>query len=436
MTDTVEKVPPNALEAEMSVLGAMLMNEAALEKATEMLVPGMFYNLSHRTIFAAVLELYAENQTVDVVAVSSRLRDMGKLDDVGGVVYLTDLVDTVSTTAHVDSWIHLIKDKACRRELLRIADQLKGAVSSSDRSEDVIEETERQLFQLTQDESQGVPTPTPQLVTRAVETLERRARGEVEGVTTGLKDLDAYARLVPRRLYILAGRPSMGKTSLALKMAWEASKEMQRPFAFFTLEMGEEDTMRRLICQQAHADMNHMESADWDAIGRAEREIGPSRIVIDDTTGLTTMQLRSRSRRYIRQYGVGLVVVDFLQLLRGTRRDYQPPHVMFTEIICDIQALANELAVPILVVSQLNRKAEERTDKKPMLADLRESGSIEQAADVVLLLYRDEYYFKNTTRKGEADIIVAKNRYGPCGTVEVLFFPEHTRFENLAVGEI
>ncbi len=404
-----DKTLPSSVETEMAVLGCCLMDATCLDYATELLQPETFYNLHHKTIFKQICALYQDNKTVDMITLIDKLKTENELNSIGGAVYVTNLIDTVSTTKHLEEWVSIIKGKAMARSLLAMSEQLEREIYAGEPVEKVLETTEAALFELSHAHTVKKILTTSELMKKACDYLEERQKGKVQGYTTGLLTIDKYAKFQDGNFWILGGRPSTGKTSLASRMSYAASVAMGKPLVFFSLETSDIQLAVRFICQAAHIDKYRVSKEDWQTIIRIADDINKTGLIIDDTPRMNPMILRSKLRRYIRQQNVGMVVIDYLQLLDGTHKRRESRQTEMMDVSKDLKALCKEFNIPFLVLSQLNREVEDRLNKRPKLSDLRESGAIEQDSDVCILLTRDEYYWPDRS-KGLAQIQVAKHR--------------------------
>lgn len=432
------RVPPQDVEAERSVLGAMLLNPEALTEVASTLSPDDFYRPSHAHIYEAVVNLFEKNQPIDELTVRAQLQEMGKLEAVGGSVYLAALTDSVPTAANVTYYAKIVKNRAVARHLISAATKIAGeAYEGRTDIESLLDGAESSIFEVTSSRDQRAFVPIKEVVKDAFKMIEKRyeRKEAITGVPTGFIDFDNMtAGLQPADLIILAGRPSMGKTALALNMAQQAAVQYKVPVAVYSLEMSKESLVMRMLCAEGRIDAHRMrggflKDSDWPKLARAAGALAEAPMYIDDSGALTVMEMRAKSRRLKAEKGLGMIVVDYLQLMHGRAESRERE---ISEISRGLKALAKELNVPVMALSQLNRSLESRTDKRPMLSDLRESGAIEQDADVICFVYRDEYYNPDTEAKGQAELIIGKQRNGPTGTVHLRFFNEHTRFENLS----
>jgi replicative DNA helicase len=443
------KVPPHSLEAEQSVLGGLLLDNAAVDKIGDLLFAADFYNDAHRSVFEAITNLIADNKPADVVTVAEVLASLKKLEYIGGMAYLGALVENVPTAANIRRYAEIVRERAILRRLAaaggEIADTAYNPLGRSVR--EILDQAETSVFEIAEHGArgqQGFQELRP-LLTQVVERIEllfaRENPSDVTGVPTGFTDLDRLTSgLQEGDLIVIAGRPSMGKTAFALNIAEHIalSARVKLPVALFSMEMGATQLAMRLIGSVGHLDQHKIRTGqlspdDWERLSEALGRLSDAAIHVDETPALNALELRARARRLARQYGgkLGAIVVDYLQLMQAVAQG-ENRATEISEISRSLKALAKELKVPVLALSQLNRSLEQRPNKRPIMSDLRESGAIEQDADVILFIYRDEVYNEDSQDKGVAEIIVGKQRNGPIGTVRLAFLGQYTRFENLA----
>ena len=449
MAEAIEqaKTPPQNLEAERSVLGGVLLDNAVLDQVLDVLEEGDFYREAHRKIFAAMCELARRGEAVDYLTLGDMLRSRGELEAVGGTTYLASLTDTVLSLGGVVHHARLVRDKAIARRLLHAASEiLRAGLEDREDVGNYLDEAEKLIFQVSQRRQAGSVVPLKDIVRESFDTIDKiyQRQGQFTGVPTGFKDLDEItAGLQPADLVIIAGRPSMGKTSLALNIAHNAAHKHEVPTLFFSLEMSKLALVMRLLCLEARVDFQRVRAgrltdSDWPRLARAAGTLSEESIFIDDTPAIRVMEMRAKARRLqaeLRRQGkeLGMIMMDYLQLASaGARSESREREI--SEISRSLKALAKELGVPLVALSQLSRKPESRESRRPQLADLRESGAIEQDADLIIFIYRDEKYNPDSPDKGIAEIIVAKQRNGPTGTVRLQFSEEITRFENLELN--
>ena len=446
------KVPPNSLEAEMAVLGAMLIEKEVIEGITEILQPKHFYSDIHRKVYEAILELRSRSLPVDVVTLSEELRKTGRLEELGGQKYLTDLMEKVSTAAHTQAYANIVKEKSVLRDLIRVSTAVvEKSFEGSEEVDRILDFAQEQILGVAQKNTDHGFTSAAELAKEVLDRIEKyySNNSAITGVPTGFSRLDEMTGgLQKSDLIILAARPSQGKTAMALNMAYHACVEKKIPTAFFSLEMNKHSIMQRLICSAARANLGGVRNGRlpreiWPSLTRHTAEVSESPLYIDDSPGLNILDIRNRTRKLMNQLKsegkeLGIVIIDYLQLIRGTGK-IESRQQEVSEISRLLKDLARSLNVPVMALSQLNRRSEDkaREGNRPQLSDLRDSGSIEQDADVVGLIHRPEYYnHTDPTLKNKAILIIAKQRNGPVGDVELQFFHEFTKFENAAMPGI
>ena len=432
------RVPPQDVDAERSVLGAMLLEQNAVTESMALVKPDDFYRSAHARIFEAMTVLYERNEPIDEITVAAQLVQMGQLESIGGSASLAALTESVPTAANVIHYARIVRNRALTRRLINAATAIAG--SGYDGGGDIevlLDEAEAKIFEITSSRDQRSFVPLKEVVKDAFKHIEKLYENKepITGVSTGFIDLDRMtAGLQPADLIIVAGRPSMGKTAFAMGVAQNAAIRSNTPVAVFSLEMSKEQLVMRMLCSEARIDSQRLrggmlKDADWPKLARAAGLLAEAPIYIDDTGSISILEMRANARRLQAEKGLGLVVVDYLQLMRG-RASSEGREREISEISRGLKALAKELRIPVVALSQLNRSLEQRQDKRPVLSDLRESGAIEQDADVICFIYRDEYYNPDSEHKGVADVIIGKQRNGPTDTVQLRFFREFTRFEN------
>jgi replicative DNA helicase len=441
----LDKIPPQNLDAEMAVLGSMLLDDNAISIAMENLSRDYFYKDSHRKIFDAISSLYAANKAVDLITLTDEIKRQGFLDQIGGVSLLTGLVNVVPTAANISHYVGIVKEKSVLRTLINNSTKIVSLCYESDGNiEEVVDSAERLVFEISDKHSKGSYVALREIVRESIETIDRlyQKKAHVTGVPTGFVDFDIKtAGLQPSDLIIVAGRPSMGKSALALGIAEYAGVVEKIPVALFSLEMSKEQLVQRMLCSHARVDAHkvrtgYLSPSDWPRLTAAAGKLSEAPIFIDDTPAISVMELRAKARRLKAQQNIQLIILDYLQLMRGsgpTSSDSRQQEI--SEISRSLKALARELSLPLIGISQLSRAVESRTDHRPQLSDLRESGAIEQDADVVVLILREEYYNPTPDNQGLAEIIIAKQRNGPVGNMKLTFIKEYTRFENIARTE-
>ncbi|HMK55095.1 MAG TPA: replicative DNA helicase [Dissulfurispiraceae bacterium] len=437
---TITKLPPQNIEAEQAVLGAIILDNEALPKSLEILAQDDFYRESHRRLYRAILDLFEKNDPIDIVTVSDYLRKSGDIDIVGGVAYLSTLVDSVPTSANIRYHARIVREKALLRHLIRTATNITARVyeDSSDPDE-LVDNAERMIFEIAEQRTKTSFATMKDVIKDTFKMIEHLydKKEAITGVASGFKDLDELTSgFQPGDLIVVGGRPGMGKTAFALNIAQNTAINMKEPVAVFSLEMSKEQLVMRMLCSESMVDSARVRKGfigkeDWPKLTGAAGRLAEAPIFIDDSSALTVLEIRAKSRRLKMEHGgLSLVVVDYLQLMRS-RGNFERREQEISEISRSLKALAKELKVPVVALSQLNRSVESRHEKIPTLADLRESGAIEQDADVIIFLYRDEVYNKNSPHnRGTADIIIAKQRSGPTGTVKLSFEASCTRFHD------
>ena len=437
------RVPPQNSEAEKSVLGSMMIDSEAIGLVIEILDEVWFYEEAHRHIYSTVVYLYNHHKNVDLVTLSDLLKSRGLLEAVGGVTYLSEIIDSVPTSANVEHYAHIVKEKGILRKLIRNATQIvsEGYESKTNVTE-IVDTAERLIFEIADMEQRRGAVHIKDLVRQSIETIDYlyQRKEYITGLPTGYVELDRMTSgLQKSDLIIVAGRPSMGKSALAISTADHAGVDLKKGMVVFSLEMSKEQLVQRMLCSQARVDAHKVRSgflspSDWPKLTAAAGKLSNSAVFIDDTPALSTIELRAKARRLKSNHDIQLIVVDYLQLMRVPyKSDSRQQEI--SEISRSLKDLARELNVPVIALSQLSRAVESRQDHRPQLADLRESGAIEQDADLVILLMREEYYMPTEENKGVAELIIAKQRNGPTGTVKLAFIKEYMRFENLARAE-
>ncbi len=435
-------IPPQNLEAEASLLGAVLIDSDAIVKIADIVNPEDFYDEKHRRIYEAILQLYEKHDPIDVLTLSDQLKGTGLLDVVGGAAYLTELTNFVPTAAHVEQYANIVAQKALRRRLIKASQDIVTLGYDENRNlQDLIEDAESRLFTVSQQHVKQDVTSLEEVLSQSFERLDElhKDKGKIRGVPTGFKDLDTIlAGLQPSDLFILAARPSMGKTALSLNLAHNVAVKADQAVLVFSLEMSKEQLVDRMLAMESGVDAwalrtGNLNDDDFEKIGHAMGTLSEAKIYIDDTPGITVSELRTKARREAHMRPLGLIVVDYLQLMSGGHRFGGDGNRVqeISEISRGLKGIARELNVPLVALSQLSRSVESRSPQIPQLADLRESGSIEQDADVVAFIYREDYYNPDTERRNITDIFIKKHRNGPTGAVELFFDKEKQRFRSL-----
>lgn len=432
---------PNSLEAEQSVIGSMIMDKDAIIVAMELLVKDDFYHQQYGALFESIVELYGIGQPVDPVTLQNKLREKNVPEEISSQEFVRELLRMVPTSANVKYYVNIVKDNSTKRKLIRCMEEIENECYAGKESlENLLDKTEHDVFALLSKRTSGEYVPIRQVVMNALERIEKASKqeGSVTGIPTGFVDLDyRTAGLQPSDLILIAARPSMGKTALVLNIAQYVAFHEKMCAAVFSLEMSKEQLVNRLFSLESRVDAQalrtgNLSDADWEKLIEGADTIGNSSLIIDDTPGISVSEMRSKCRKYKLEHDLKLIIIDYLQLMSGSaQRAGESRQQEISEISRSLKALARELNVPVIALSQLSRAVEQRPDHRPMLSDLRESGAIEQDADVVMFIYRDDYYNKDSEMKGISEIIVAKQRNGPIGTVNLAWLPEYTKFANL-----
>ena len=430
---------PNSLEAEQAVIGAMLMEKDAIMTASELLTAEDFFQPQYGVLFESMLEIFNEGRPVDPITLRDRLKEKDVPPEISNMEYVSDLLSAVPTSANVQYYAGIVADKAMLRRLIKVTEEVANTCYLEKEKTDVIlEEAEKKLFKVLQGRAADDYVPIQQIVLEAVDNIEKAARqkGTVTGIPTGFLDLDyKTSGMHGSDMVLVAARPSMGKTAFVLNIAQYMAFRKNVTVAIFSLEMSKVQLVNRLLAMESHVDSQNMRTGtlkdeDWTRLVEGADVVGKSHLIIDDTPGISMQALRSKCRKFKLEHDLGIVMIDYLQLMSGNgKTDSRQQEI--SDISRSLKALARELNIPVIVLSQLNRAVEQRPDHRPMLSDLRESGAIEQDADVVMFIYRDDYYHKDTEKKDIAEIIIAKQRNGPIGTVELAWLPKYTQFANL-----
>ena len=437
----IKRVPPHSIEAEQSVVGAILMDRDAITVAAEIICGYDFYQKAYGVIFDSVIELFNEGKPVDLITLQNRLREKAVPEEISSLEFVRDLVTAVPTSANVKYYAEIVSEKATLRRLIKMNEAIADeCYQGQEPLEAILERTEKQVFELVQNRGgNGEYVPIKQVVLNALEKIEKasKSKGTVTGIPTGFIDLDyKTSGLQPSDLILVAARPSMGKTAFVLNIAQHVAFKQNRTVAIFSLEMSKEQLVNRLFSLESYVDAQllrtgNLKDSDWEKLIEGAGTLGRSNLIIDDTPGISISEMRSKCRKYKMEHNLELIIIDYLQLMSGSvggRNESRQQEI--SDISRSLKALARELSVPVIALSQLSRAVEQRPDHRPMLSDLRESGAIEQDADVVMFIYRDDYYNKDTEHVNEAEIIIAKQRNGPIGTVTLTWLPQYTKFAN------
>ena len=436
----IKRVMPHSVEAEQSVVGAMLMDKDAILTASELISGQDFYQSAYGVIFDSMVELFNEGRPVDLVTLQDRLKEKDVPPEISSLEFVRDLVTAVPTSANVKYYAEIVRDKAILRRLIRINEDIANTCYLENQPlDEILEKTQKEVFELVEHGNSEEYVPIRQVVLNALDVIERasKTKGNVTGIPTGFIDLDYKLSGLQRSdLVLIAARPSMGKTAFVLNIAQHVAFRQNLAVAIFSLEMSKEQLVNRLFSLESHVDAQilrtgNLSDTDWEKLIEGAGTIGNSRMIIDDTSGISISEMRSKCRKYKLEQGLDLIIIDYLQLMSGSGgRKNESRQQEISEISRSLKGLARELNVPVVALSQLSRAVEQRTDKRPMLSDLRESGAIEQDADVCMFIYRDDYYNPDTEDKNIAEIIIAKQRNGPIGTVRLAWMPQYTRFGN------
>lgn len=439
--DTPLRSMPHSIEAEQSVIGSMLIDKTSIAEAMEVLKPEDFYKDAHKLIFNSILELNQKDIAVDIVTLTENLKAKDKLDAAGGITYISELGGSVVSTANIQSYIKIVKDKSILRRLIRSSTKIiEESYKNQDDVLKAMDIAEKEIFNISNNRTTSEFEPMNVVLERGFLQIERlfNNKGETTGVPSGFRELDAKTSGFQKGdMVLIAARPSMGKTTFALNIAENAALRSGKSIAIFSLEMSKDQLAYKLLCSQAHVDMlrlrtGNLDDKDWENIAKASGPLAAAKIYIDDTAGITVTEMRSKCRRLKIEHGIDMILIDYLQLMSGGKGNESRQQEV-SEISRSIKALAKEMECPVIALSQLSRAPEQRTDHRPMLSDLRESGSIEQDADLVMFLYRDEYYDKETEEKNVGECIIAKQRNGPTGTVKLAWLGQFSKFGNLDV---
>ena len=437
----IKRIPPNSAEAERSVIAAMLMDRDAVISASEILTGDDFYNRQYGVVFECMVELVNQGKPVDMVTVQECLKEKDVSPETASLEFVKELMLGFITSGNVKQYAQIVYEKALLRKVIKIDDAISGLCYQGKESADaILEETERSVFELLKTRNSGDFVPIRQVVLNALDKIEiaSRNRDAVTGIPMGFTDLDYQTSgLQPSDLVLIAARPSMGKTAFVLNIAHNVTIRQNLCCAIFSLEMSKEQLVNRMLAMDANVDSQNMRNgklteSDWEKLVESAGNIGTSKLIIDDTPGISISELRSKCRKFKLEFDLKLVMIDYLQLMSGSGKNGDNRQQEISEISRSLKALAREIDCPVIALSQLSRACETRNDHRPMLSDLRESGAIEQDADVVMFIYRDDYYNKDSDEKNVLEIIIAKQRNGPTGTIKLAWLPEYTKFANLA----
>lgn len=435
-----DRIPPQNIDAEQAVLGAIFLEPASMTVTSEVLIPEDFYRSSHQRIYTVMLKLNDHGKAVDLITVSEELSASKNLEEIGGVSYLSELAGSVPTAANVEYYVRIVEEKSLLRRLIRTATNIaQEGYSREDEVEELLGEAEKNIMEVAQRKNAGAFQNIKDVLVRTYDNIEvlTNRKGDVTGIPTGFTELDRMTAGFQRNdLIIVAARPSVGKTAFALNIAQNVATKTEENVAIFSLEMGAEQLVMRMLCAEGNINAQNLRTGsltdeDWRKLTMAMGSLSNAGIYIDDTPGVRIGEIRSKCRRLKQEQGLGMILIDYLQLIQGNGRSGENRQQEVSEISRSLKALARELQVPVIALSQLSRGVEQRQDKRPMMSDIRESGSIEQDADIVAFLYRDDYYDKESENKDIIEIIIAKQRNGPVGTVSLAFVKEYNKFVNL-----
>lgn len=435
----IKKVPPHSIEAERSVIGSMLMDKDAITTASEIITSEDFYQHQYEVLFSAMIEVFNEGKPVDLITLQNKLKEKDLPPELSSLEFIRELITAVPTSANVKYYANIVKEKAVLRRLIKVTEAITNeCYLNKEKLENILQDTEKQIFDIVQNRTSGDFVSIKDIVIRSLESIEAAAKnkGSVTGIATGFYDLDyKMAGLQPSDLILIAARPSMGKTAFVLNIAEYVALKSKVTTAIFSLEMSKDQLVKRIISMNSKVDSQSIRSGelqdeDWIKIAESARVIGNSNLIIDDTPGISISELRSKCRKFKLEHNLGLIIIDYLQLMSGSNK-VESRQQEISEISRSLKALAREISAPVIALSQLSRAVEQRPDKRPMLSDLRESGAIEQDADVVMFIYRDEYYNHDSEEAGVSEIIIGKQRNGPTGTIKLGWQAQYTKFANL-----
>ena len=436
----LKRILPHSIEAEQSVIGSMIMDREAIVVSSEIITGDDFYSRQYGVLFETMVELNDEGKPVDLVTLQDRLKEKDVPPEISSLEFVRDLLAAVPTSANIKYYANIVSEKSTLRRLIKLNEEIANTCYVGKESlETILEDTEKRVFDLVQRRNMEEFVPIRQIVMNAMDRIEKAShnKGNVTGIATGFIDLDyRTAGMQPSDLILVAARPSMGKTAFVLNIAQYVAFRQRQTVAIFSLEMSKEQLVNRLFSMESKVDSQHLRTGnlsddEWEKLIESAGVIGKSNLIIDDTPGISISEMRSKCRKYKLEHHLDMIIIDYLQLMTGSGRSTDSRQQEISDISRSLKALARELSVPVIALSQLSRAVEQRPDHRPMLSDLRESGAIEQDADVVMFIYRDDYYNKDTEKRNIAEIIIAKQRNGPIGTVELVWLPDFTKFGNL-----
>ena len=439
MEAAMKRIPPHSAEAEQAVLGAMLMNKEAISMASEIITGEDFYQTAYGILFDCIVEMFQQGKPVDLITLQDYLKEKDVPPEISNMEFARDLLMQAQTSANADTYAKIVREKSVMRRLIKVNEETANTCYQQNKPlDEILEDAQKKVFELAETGNSEEYVPIRQVVLNALDVIERasKTKGTVTGIPTGFIDLDYKLSGLQRSdLVLIAARPSMGKTAFVLNIAQHVAFRQNLAVAIFSLEMSKEQLVNRLFSLESHVDAQilrtgNLSDTDWEKLIEGAGTIGSSRMIIDDTSGITISEMRSKCRKYKLEHNLGIIMIDYLQLMSGSgKSDSRQQEI--SDISRSLKALAREIDVPVIALSQLSRAVEQRPDHRPMLSDLRESGAIEQDADVVMFIYRDDYYHKDTEKKDIAEIIIAKQRNGPIGTVELVWLPRYTQFVNM-----
>ena len=438
----VKRVLPHSMEAEQSVIGSMMIDREAIVVASEIVTGEDFYNKQYGVVFETMVELHENGRPVDMVTLQDKLKEKDVPAEVSSLEFVRDIITAVPTSANIRHYANIVAEKSILRKMIRLNEEIENLCYSGKESmEFILEDAEKRIFDLVQKRNSGEFVPIRQVVMNALKKIEAASKttGRVTGIATGFYDLDfKTSGMQPADLVLIAARPSMGKTAFVLNIAQHVAFRLNETVAIFSLEMSKEQLVNRMFSLESNVDAQNLRNGtlsdmEWEKLIESAGVIGKSNLIIDDTAGISISELRSKCRKFKLEHNLKMIIIDYLQLMSGSGRS-ESRQQEISEISRSLKSLARELNVPVLALSQLSRAVEQRPDKRPMMSDLRESGAIEQDADVIMFIYRDDYYNKDSEKKGISEIIIGKQRNGPIGTVELVWLPEYTKFANKEHG--
>ena len=438
----IKRILPHSIEAEQSVIGSMMIDKDAIMAASELITGEDFYNKQYGIVFETMVELHDNGKPVDLITLQDKLKEKDVPSEVSSLEFIRDIITAVPTSANIRHYANIVAEKSILRKMIRLNEEIENLCYSGKESmEFILEDAEKRIFDLVQKRNSGEFVPIRQVVMNALKKIEAASKttGRVTGIATGFYDLDfKTSGMQPADLVLIAARPSMGKTAFVLNIAQHVAFRLNETVAIFSLEMSKEQLVNRMFSLESNVDAQNLRNGtlsdmEWEKLIESAGVIGKSNLIIDDTAGISILEMRSKCRKFKLEHNLKMIIIDYLQLMSGSGRS-ESRQQEISEISRSLKSLARELNVPVLALSQLSRAVEQRPDKRPMMSDLRESGAIEQDADVIMFIYRDDYYNKDSEKKGISEIIIGKQRNGPIGTVELVWLPEYTKFANKAHG--